>query len=123
MPKRCARHRWRFWTMPTCTLRAPRTGRPSRWWERRAGDLFLRVSNQYRRLTPAQDDKKKNTGSKVMLRPWLSFLLIGAICSGCATTQNLAAADRQKLKSIAISPDVKKADTMYYSGPENWAPG
>jgi hypothetical protein len=58
-----------------------------------------------------------------MLKPWLSLLLIGAICSGCATTQNLAAADRQKLKSIAISPDVKKADTMYYSGPENWAPG
>ena len=58
-----------------------------------------------------------------MLRPWLSLLLIGAISSGCATTQNLAVADRQKLKSIAISPDVKKAETMYYSGPESWAPG
>ena len=57
-----------------------------------------------------------------MLRPWLSLLLIGAICSGCATTQNLAAADRQKLKSIAISPDVKKADTMTYEGPEKWNP-
>jgi hypothetical protein len=58
-----------------------------------------------------------------MLKPWLSLLLLGAICSGCATTQNLAVADRQKLKSIAISPDVKKAETMYYSGPESWAPG
>jgi hypothetical protein len=57
-----------------------------------------------------------------MLRPWLSLLLIGAISSGCATTQNLAVADRQTLKSIGISSDVKKADTMYYSGPENWAP-
>jgi hypothetical protein len=55
-----------------------------------------------------------------MLRTWLSLLLIGAIASGCATTQNLASADRQKLVSIAISPDVKKAETMYYSGPENW---
>jgi hypothetical protein len=57
-----------------------------------------------------------------MLRPWLSILLIAAISSGCATTQNLTVADRQKLKSIAISPDVKKAETMYYSGPENWTP-
>ena len=57
-----------------------------------------------------------------MLKPWLSLLLMGAISSGCATTQNLAAADRQNLKSIAISPDVNKVETMYYSGPEDWAP-
>jgi hypothetical protein len=54
---------------------------------------------------------------KIMNKSTLSLVIVGALLSGCATTQQISSADRANLGSVAVSPTVEKPAKMYYFGP------
>jgi hypothetical protein len=56
-----------------------------------------------------------------MIKIFIIGTLAFAFVSGCASTQTITASDRQSIKSISISPEIKKRDSMYYYGPGKWA--
>ncbi len=47
----------------------------------------------------------------------LCLLTLSIFLTGCATTEKMSMTDRQKLTSVSINADVKKASELYYVGP------
>ncbi len=52
-----------------------------------------------------------------MKKFFLCLLTLFVFLTGCATTEKMSMTDRQKVTSVSINADVKKASEMFYMGP------
>jgi hypothetical protein len=56
----------------------------------------------------------------VVMKTLTMFAVTLCLLGGCSSSQTMTAQDRQSIKTIAISSQVKKRDTMDYQGPGQW---